>query len=592
MTDQKPPNTTLRSIYEEDGTLPDMSKLDPKGDPRWAKSFGYFVGILVLGTAVAWLGFRLFIPSNPGDVVLVKIDAPEHVTAGAKMKIVLHYENNDRSPLALAVLKARLPKEFVPESALPRSDDDTLTSWTLGTLDRGAKGDIEIQGRALGAIGTNAQIQSTLTYKPASFNAEFTSLANRSFVIDTAPIEITFDGPSEASAGQSVVFTVRYKNTSDAALANTQIVFIPGASFSVTKTSKKPLHDTTWALPALEPGAVGEMSITGAVTSSAEVATVLPFQVITQVKREDIVLAKAAYELTVTQGDLALSIERDDTDPVRMGDTISGRIIVANNSSVPIGDINIQLTSPNSIDWGMATSAVKISSSKGGVAWSGSGVEKLKLLPATERFSIPFTIKAPATTDLSEVVFSASAKALKRNNTAAILIAKSADFSIAISSHISADGVAMYYDMSGLPVGAGPLPPRVGEETKYRVQWKIKNGSRDLADVTLSALLGENVVFGTKQGVGAGAIIFDADTRTVRWAMSRLPSNVSEVIAQFDVVLTPVTNDQGKTVELLAKGVLTATDPLITDPVNIEIPHLTTDLVRDQKAVGRGVVLP
>ncbi len=583
---------TLRSIYEEDGSMPDMSKLDRTHDRRWARSFIYFVGILALSSAVAYFGFRLLIPSSPGSVVSLSIDAPEHVTAGSKIMVVVNYENKDRNPLALATLKVRYPKEFVVESVSPRSDDDTLTSWTLGALDRHSRGSIEINGRIYGDIGTTPQIQSTFTYKPSSFNAEFSTVANKTLSIDTAPVELTFDGPSEASAGQSITFTVRYKNTTDTPLANAQLVFAPGAAFSLSKSSRPPLRDTTWSLPTLSPGTSGELTITGSVTSAAAAATSLPFSLVTNVKREQVVLSKAAYALTVAQGDLGISIERDTDNPVRLGDTMNGRVVISNNSSVSLGDITVQLSSAASLEWKESTSPVAIASARGGLTWSNA--DKLKTLPAGERFAIPFTIKAPGagSTALSSLNFSASAKALKRDGKSASLAAKSPDFVVPVGSNISADAYALYYDDGGIPLGSGPLPPRVGEETKYRVVWKIKNGARDLTDIALVSTLPENMAFGSKQGVGAGTIIYDADSRTVRWSISRLPTNVPEVVAQFDLVLTPTADDQGKSAELLGAGTLTARDALVDEPITTAISRLTTDLPRDTKAVGRGVVLP
>lgn len=591
MTAEKQTQAPLRSIYEEDGAMPDMTKLDRTPGSRWAKSFGYFVGIVVLGTLIAWLGFRLFIPSNPGDVVAVTIDAPKQVVAGAKMVIAVRYENQDRNPLALAVLKVRYPKEFVPESVTPRSDDDNLTTWTLGTIDRNGSGVIEIQGRALGNIGTTAQIQSTLTYKPASFNAEFTSLANQEFSIDTAPVEITFDGPTDVSAGQSVTVAVRYKNISDDPIANAQLSFVSDDAFSVTKTSKPPLRDTTWALPVLESGAAGELSMTGIITSSAKEQTVLSFKVVTQMKREEIVLASAEYQLAVTQGDLSVAIERDSDAPVRMGDAMSGQIVILNNATVPLGDITVQLTGSNAIDWSRASSSEKITTNKSGITWSGAQIEKLKTIPATGRVVLPFTMYIPAQ-DVPSLVLSATAKSAKREGKPVTLTAKSADVAVAVGSSVRAEARALYYDGAGIPLGAGPLPPRVGEETKYRIIWKINNGSRDLSAVSLVAALPETVTFGQKQGIGAGSVSFDEATRTVRWTISRLPASVPEVIAQFDILLTPVTNDQGRSVELMGAGTLTAQDPLVADPITTTIPHMTTDLSHDAKAGGRGVVLP
>lgn len=583
---------TLRSIYEEDGSIPDMSKLDRTRDRRWARSFIYFVAILALSSAVAYFGFRLLIPSSPGSVVALSIDAPEHVTAGSKIMVVVHYENKDRNPLALATVKVRYPKEFVVESVSPRSDDDTLTSWTLGALDRHARGSIEINGRMYGDIGSTPQLQSTFTYKPASFNAEFSTVVNRALSIDTAPVDLSFDGPAEAGAGQSITFTVRYKNTTDAPLVNTQLVFAPGSAFSVTKSSRPPLHETIWSIPTLAAGVSGELTITGTVTSAAAASTALPFSVVTNVKREQVILAKAEYALTVSQGDLGITIERDTDNPVRLGDVVSARIVVANNASVSLGDISVQLAGPSSVIWKDSTSPITIASTKNGLSWAAAA--QLKNLAAGELFTIPFTIKAPGvgSVNVASLNLSATAKALKRDGKKVSLIAKSPDFAVPLGSNISADIYALYYDDGGIPIGSGPLPPRVGEETKYRLVWKIKNGARDLTDIAITAALPENVVFGAKQGVGAGAVIHDADARTVRWSITRLPASVPEVIAQFDVILTPLTNDQGKSAELLGVATLTARDELVVEPVTASLPRLTTDLPRDTKAVGRGVVLP
>jgi hypothetical protein len=157
-------------------------------------------------------------------------------------------------------------------------------------------------------------------------------------------------------------------------------------------------------------------------------------------------------------------------------------------------------------------------------------------------------------------------------------------------SDINMTAEARYFSEEGAPYGSGPLPPTVGQTTSYRVLWDLTKSVHELMDLSLTATLPAHVSWPSKTAVTAGDIAYDESTRTVTWKLNRLPSDVSEVIAQFQVDYSPSDSDANRFGDLLGDTHFVATDADLGEQILKSRPALTTDLQNDDAAKGKGVV--
>ena len=175
------------------------------------------------------------------------------------------------------------------------------------------------------------------------------------------------------------------------------------------------------------------------------------------------------------------------------------------------------------------------------------------------------------------------------------LTVDTAPVDLPIATFTSIQAAGLYYTKDGDQIGVGPLPPKVGETTKYRVFFDVANSSGEADGVTVEATLPSNVAWTGKYSVNAGqAIDWLPSTRTVRWEIGTLaPYTNSEgehLGASFEVALTPHTEDAGAAPTLVTGITLSGKDATTGLTLHAEAESITTDLPFDKRAIGKGAV--
>jgi hypothetical protein len=139
-------------------------------------------------------------------------------------------------------------------------------------------------------------------------------------------------------------------------------------------------------------------------------------------------------------------------------------------------------------------------------------------------------------------------------------------------------------------LGSGPLPPEVGQETRYRLIWQISNSYHELSDIKVSADLPGTIRFEGKKTLDAGTLSFDPEKRTVEWIINRLPLSVKNLEAQFEVLVVPSEEDRGRLLLLLSESQAAAQDTALQSQIVARAGALNSNLAGDKYAEGQGVV--
>ncbi|MEK7189683.1 MAG: hypothetical protein AAB666_01745, partial [Patescibacteria group bacterium] len=166
---------------------------------------------------------------------------------------------------------------------------------------------------------------------------------------------------------------------------------------------------------------------------------------------------------------------------------------------------------------------------------------------------------------------------------------------IKIASQIKLHAEARYFTAEGDQLGRGPIPPKVGQVTKYWINWFVTTAPNSIKNVTLLGHLPDGVMWTNKTNVAEGeAIKFDPVTRSISWQSDRLeatPSNRCPCAGiGFEVAITPANDDAGKILTLLNQLSIQATDDATGEELKEFSPNITTDLIKDDLANGKGVV--
>ena len=164
------------------------------------------------------------------------------------------------------------------------------------------------------------------------------------------------------------------------------------------------------------------------------------------------------------------------------------------------------------------------------------------------------------------------------------------------SPELNMESFARYYSPEGDQIGRGPLPPKVGEATKYKVFFIMGKILSDFENVVVEGRLQEGVRW-TGFTPGDGTVLrFDPVSRIVAWRVGEVPAyfeSADEESAKgvvFEIAFTPDDTMAGKEAPLIDDITIRGREKKTGEFIERKIKAITTNLTRDPRAAGKGVV--
>lgn len=567
----------LKEIYAagEEGETDLSTIVRAESKRRWPKLL--IVGAALFALAgIAWLGISRFGgQARYGDDISIAIDGPSAPRAGEAMEWIVKYRNEERLPLARASLSVHLPSSFTVISSDPALADSKSFSWNVGTLSPGESGEVKIKARVLDAIDAPLAVQAVLSYRPSNFNADFQKVANWSSRIADSVIELKMEAPEEAVPGDNEDFklTVSRRDglSADALIPDLKIRFDPDQYVVLKSVSPafSSADQRTWmASPGdgskpLEFKANGSFAtnVSGETSVRAEAGTI-------DGNGNFMLLASVSAAVKVMPGDFSLSIIRNGSvsdSTVGLGASLHISVDYENKGQKPITDAEIALTlagTPVSggngpVDWNTLNDLRGGKRSGSTITWTKKEIPELAAIAPGTKGSVDMSVKTVATPFMTEdrdYRIDLSAR-----GTIGTLGGKKSGKTVStpvMRTLVNTDAA----------VGAavrqtdGPLPPKAGQTTAYRLVWAVTNSLHEITGIKVTARLAPGVSFAANGNIDAGDLHSDSSDGSVTWTLNRLPTSVKSVSADFTVTVTPDAGAVGKSVDLLGNTSLTATD--------------------------------
>lgn len=146
-------------------------------------------------------------------------------------------------------------------------------------------------------------------------------------------------------------------------------------------------------------------------------------------------------------------------------------------------------------------------------------------------------------------------------------------------------GAAVHYNLAeGDQLGVGPLPPQVGESTKYWIFFSPSTNYFTVKDVAVTAELPANVEFtGHTSVTSENDVAYDEATRRISWQISEL-KNTEDLLppgAAFQLAIIPTADQVGKPAKLLINIRITGQDSITKQSISAKISDLTTKINED-----------
>jgi hypothetical protein len=593
----------LRTIYSRVGGVPDLTRLDKKTSGGLSRLLLKIIFALGIISVLAWTGFFFFTRGlfQDNESLKLTIDGPQEIKSGEEATFTFRYENTGGVPIASLAMQLQTPDSFHIFSSVPEPTEHTI--WDIGALGPGSDGAISITGVFLAEVPSSQRIQGLFTYKPANFNSDFQDIVSSKTDILDSVIALSFTGPEKAMAGDESEYIVNIQNTGKETVYNLRVDPSMGQNFAVAESAPKPDEGQVyWTIPSLKPGELTAISIKGAFSSSASGTQKLGTDV--GFIDNDIFVKQASEEMTteVVGGSISFSVivnGSSQNQSAELGETLRLSIDFANNGADPIKNLEFALKTSASngsgvpINWQDAN--LGNGTRKGDtMTWNGDDIQKLMNLDPGDSGVID--IGLPLVDSLSSKLadnftIEVSLQIGNMGTYGGARIVESTPITISLNSDVQALSYARYFSDNGDTIGEGPLPPRVGETTGYRVYWSVNNSLHALENIKMTTTLPADVAWLESSDANIGSISYSPTTRQVVWAIAKLPTDLQNAGAWFSVAINPNENNVGKFVKLTNVTSFEAKDTVSKASMSESLDALSTDLINDKHAKGKGVVV-
>lgn len=597
----------LRSIYAgHDGEMPDLSKLEQRRNSWFTRFLVRSILFLIVVSGLAWGGFVVWsrggvMPSRP---LKTSVEVPDGVKSGEEAFYTFRYENSGNAPIASLEMKLTLPPDFTTTSQIPAPTDEASRAWTLGSLSSGSDGAIRIGGYFRSEVPSSQTLQALYTYKPANFSSDFQDISTAKANVASSVLGATVTGPEKALAGDDVTYVVNVQNSGTRPATDVLVGATLPEGFAMTKSDPAPAEPnaTAWTFDSIAPAELRAVTITGrysaSISGEQKIAARVSF-----LNADDVEFRQAEAEAKseVVGGAVSfhLIVNGSAADQTaNPGDALRVSIDYANNGNETIKNLGFKLalsgdgTVPT-IDWAKADLGGG-TNDNGTIAWDAAAKKEFaEFSPSTKGtidlvLPIVSDLRTPGLSSVITLALSASLDEIGSISGAHAIDAT--PLVVKVNSDFRSSAHAEYFDKESLPVGSGPLPPKVGETTKYRVVWRVANSFHPLESVRMTTNLPPKVAWTETVRADVGKVTFDQTTRVVTWLIDRFPTSLPGSEASFDVAITPDAKDVGSFYKLTNAIAVEATDTFTKDQVSNGIDILTTELPEDKGAAGKGVV--
>lgn len=537
-----------------------------QGRYRFARTlFVFDLFLLVAAVALAITSLSLVLSSRVPAAPRIAVEvAPAALKIGEAASLNFRITNATGERVEAAAVEIKLPKQFVVISA--PEDFTQARTVTLGDLPPGAVRNFGLTVLVLpSASSTVAEVENVFTTLTGhSGKLEIKTAVRTPVLFKDSVLDANLEIPPTSNVGGAATLPLVVKNQGAVALGPLRVEVCPAGNVKITASVNGCFAEN---LPLLGPGV--STSTTIKVVPEGEGAKArLRLRVYLENERGTALISERNFEMETVAGLAAVEVSRASG----LGKFAVRTRLIRTESGYGLTALRLVLSLEDGTE--------KIIAEAGAGALRDFAGGKEVLLATDDPGSLPGAVSAEAVflnpRGRSAVVRSTSV-AMPRAPEATLLTA------------------ARYFSIEGEQLGRGPLPPKVGKATEYWIFWNLAPVKAALTSVTLRAKLppGSRWLERTSLAAPAGGkISYDAGHREITLEATGLDlaAAAAGVNAAFAISFTPSAKDVGVEPTIIneAAAELVTTDGLKSAST---AAALTTALVGDDRAAGRGVVV-
>lgn len=558
--------------------------------------------LLVLAAIASFLIFDQALPSSSS--LRLTLAAPKALASGEEITLEVGYENLDKVPLEHLELVIQYPEGFFYNEAnlIPQNQEKNI--WQLEPLAVGQSGKLYVKGQLVGKVKEEKEFTVVFHYQPANFHSDFMEELSKKVKIGDTLLAVELKAPSQIEDGQEVEFKVSYKNNQNEEMPDSYLTFELGEAF-IPLGNLASTTNYQWLIEKLGGKEKGEIAVKGKIDSLK--ANPFPWYFkIWQVaqtaegQEQERIIFQESGEIEVLAPQVQVNIELLKADQkINWGEVVDYKITYKNTGKLGVKEAVLKLSFNKVIDWPNYNNQTAATLDGNTLVWlstSGQATQGLAEIPVNGEgeliVSVPLIQEPEDIVQLSFEESAASAAAslsIRFNKEQKTFSSEQLSLPILSQARIIAE--ARYYLDAASQVGEGPLPPKIGQQTKYRIYWKLFTGSKGLSKVKVKTSLPAYINWlEPKNPPTLGAPLqFDSSSRQVVWEIEEVAPH-SNLMASFDVAATPIESQVNQLLILTNPISLNAEEKETKSLVSKTSNLLTSDLVGDPVAQGKGRV--
>jgi len=563
------------------------------------KFFIFSVVFFVL--ALGYVSYMFFVGNNSisNENIEISILGNTFTAGGEDLPLQIEIINKNSSALELVDLVLEYPKG----SGGNTTKDMERQRISLGTIPIGGVKNENTKIVLFGEQGSVQNVKISIEYRVGGSNAIFVKEKSYDVSINSTPINISVDAPTEVSPNQDI--TLNIKSTLNASKPASKILikveYPVGFVFGSSKPSPT-LGNNIWNLGDISPGVENNIAITGKMVDVFD-GEEKSFRVFSgsqsEVDKSAISVVFNSFGHTVLikkpfiEAKLFVNGSYDREYAVGSKSPISGNIRWVNNLDTKINDLEIRVKlSGNALDRNNIDAPGGFyNSSEDTIIWNKNSQSSFGEVNPGKNDSVSFSLKSlpifsaeggmlkePA---ISIEVSISGKQAAEGNVIQTIKNSESKNIRIITDVGLAAKG--LYY--SGPFENTGPIPPKAEKETTYTVVWSLSNTSNNVSKAQVKATLPPWVRF-----VGAVSplnenVLYNITAKEITWNVGSIPRGTS--ITQsgrevaFQVAFIPSLSQVDTTPTIINDAVLTGHDDFANVEIRVNKASLNTRISGD-----------
>jgi hypothetical protein len=600
----------LAQVYtNDDGEIPDLTKLDKMQRPLWQTIFYSLVVMFTVLFIFAAIGFLVFAnltnQTFTNENVIFKIESPLSIISGQDQEYTIIIANREKVNLYNLEIELMYPEGFTYVSGTLETVGDKKNNWNISVLRPGETVEIKFVANFLAPLSSVGALSGTLNFKPENLNADFRQRAFLDLNVGASVIELSLMGSDKILADKNINYVISLKNLGSDELTDLEVVIEPSKDFTLVSSTPKMESDSTekiWNInlmpfnqeldneaddekEVLKENLETKITVEGNY-SLAEDEGNREFIVLVYFKKDGqrILMARNSIISKVIKDQLSVSLiinSSAEDQAVNFDDLLFYTLSYKNTGQEEIKNIEIKAILDSEVLLWEALSDSNNGLREGSsLTWTGKEIPKLLNLRPGEEGTISWQIRVSDRESLSQLVrkFSIESEAQVKGQLldGSTNEVKSKKILNSINSDLDLDVLVRYYDENNLPLGAGPIMPKVGETSSYNIVFTLTNNIHDIGDIEISASLPRNVSWTNRTDYDLGEINYDGINQRINWKINSLSRNRNKVEANFNLSIVPNEDDFGRVLILLPEIKLKAMDLTTGSDINKTIRAITT----------------